>query len=300
MMPKQNQRFSWPIPGAVEPGILSGDPGRHGLSTAAAAAGWLSTLRLAAQICEFVRAALANPSVVRNLEALGRGHEQAVRGGEGTGPDRLFELDGAAPEDARVLAFMALRISAREHQEEVARRRLARLIHELAKLRAPSSLVVSRRAQALLSELDKDDGMKAAVSSAAVSAKLNRNGEELTPILMAASTRESEACEKLVEIARQIARNLPTSRGRPPDYPSTLYRLLAADYQDQHPGSDRGYTYRSGLGEFGEEADYTDELTKAMRIALGRPKWNPTAARRKIRKEGHVRLGDLAREKSGI
>lgn len=101
-------------------------------------------------------------------------------------------------------------------------------------------------------------------------------GQEFVSLLGEASAGVSGREDRLFAIAAEIARLLPTAKGRTPRFETSLHAAFLQVSDEL--GGRHGYTYSDLI------ADYTDAATTATRVELSDPRFNPTAARQALKR----------------
>jgi hypothetical protein len=203
------------------------------------------------------------------------GLAQAVERVEATHPvegyEPLFFADGYDPLEARFLAVVALALGRKLREENLAEKRLAGAIAALSKARGRGSLSISRRAKRLEEALSPL--VEALLSKAWAMASLPDSFHMLETLVALAIDRDPDACQRLTEIASALRPGLRDPRGRVPSLESATHQIFL---ELREKGA---YTYDDLLG------DRTDVATKATRIAMHAPDFDPRPAQRRQRKE---------------
>jgi hypothetical protein len=186
------------------------------------------------------------------------------------GYEPLLLADGYDPLEARLFAAVILRTGQRLHQEKLAEQRLAGAIAALGDAQGRGSLLISRRAKKLGEALGPS--VEVSLREAWAMAGLPHSFNLLEKLVAMAMDREADACQRLTEIARALRPELRDSRGRVPSLESATHEAFLALREKG------AYTYDDVSG------DMTDAATRATRVAMNAPNFDPRPAQRRQRR----------------
>ena len=158
----------------------------------------------------------------------------------------------------------------RLQEEKLAEQRLAGAIVVLAETHGRGSLVISRRAKKLGEALGPS--VEVSLREAWAMADLPHSFNLLEKLVAMAMDRDADACHRLTEIARALRPGLRDPRGRFPTLESATHEALLALREKG------AYTYDDVSG------DMTDAATRATRIAMNAPDFDPRPAQRRQRR----------------
>jgi hypothetical protein len=151
------------------------------------------------------------------------------------------------------------------------RRALGTALRKLKAATGGTTLVISRRARALLETLDRypAGGLTAiAIRESGLVLTL----DEFREIVLRASTRDQQACEQLGNVVPPIFQHFPKARGKALSAPTATHALLLMLLHDS--GNPQAYTYDYGAD------DFVDPATLATRRAFEQQRFSPCRARR--------------------
>ncbi len=187
------------------------------------------------------------------------------------GYEPLLLADGYDPLEARFLAAVTLTTGQRLQEEKLAEQRLAGAIAALAEAHGRGSLVISRRAKKLGEALE-GPSVEVSLCEAWAMAGLPDSFHLLEKLVAMAMDRDADACQRLTEIARALRPGLRDPRGRVPSLESATHEALLALREKG------AYTYDDVSG------DMTDASTRATRVAMNAPDFDPRPAQRRQRR----------------
>jgi hypothetical protein len=209
----------------------------------------------------FVQALLTLAAAIRHVQS-----EPAIPGIEA-----LLIERGDEPLQARVMARVIHICGERWARERTEiEKPLAGVLRRLADEAKATPPVVSRRAKALQQWLDRGDDVDVFFRDWLEEAGSRLSTQDLREITMLAANRDESACQRLVEIAEALAPYLPDPRGRRVSTGTGVHLFLIL-----HFGSS---SYRPAYTWSDEKEDFVDPLTKATRLFLGDPYFDPRPA----------------------
>jgi len=167
---------------------------------------------------------------------------------------------------ARFIVFTGVRWA--EERVEI-EKPLSGLLRRLCKSR--TSAVVRRAADKLRIWLDRDEAASL-IGTWLQDGDLPLWAHDLRQIAASAVNRDENACERLVEIANALLPYLPEPRGRPVSRGTGIHLYLLSWFTS--PTRTPAYTWDPVAG------DFVDRLTKATRILLNDPNFDPRPAYR--------------------
>ena len=202
---------------------------------------------------------------------LGRALEEIGRSPPIEGYEAFLIEQGRDPFESRFLARVLIKCGAESCREQAAERKLASAIGRLVKCHDRSPLVISRRAKSLRLVLNKA-AVEAPLGEALATAGFAGAMDSLKELIDQAVNRDTAACRQLIEISQALHPHLADPRGRAPTVASATHELLLDLLK-------RTFTYDP------IEGDFTDGATRATRVAMYSPNFDPRPAcrRRKLR-----------------
>lgn len=198
----------------------------------------------------------------------------------GTGPEFAgFEahfVDLGMPQyEARIIAFLLPKFARQLELQRIAERAASSYLREIAA--GGSSLKLSRRAQALQQQSLHKRPLKGAIDRACTSASC----EDFWLLIDRASYCDEAACVSLAEAASMLVKELPKPQGRPFKPENLMHEILLFLRDDM--GLTSGYTCREHPTDLAGH-EFSDPQTRATCKALGLKYFNPTSARRNLKK----------------
>ena len=210
------------------------------------------------------------PWLLEDLRALGATLERIQSEPSIPGIEELFIRQGHEPLCARLMARFIVFTGVRWAEERVEiEKPLSGLLRRLCKSR--TSAVVRRAADKLRIWLDRDDAASL-IGTWLQDGDLPLWAHDLRQIAASAVNRDENACERLVEIANALRPYLPDPRGRPVSRGTGIHLYLLSWFTS--PTRTPAYTWDPVAG------DFVDRLTKATRILLNDPNFDPRPAYR--------------------
>jgi hypothetical protein len=185
------------------------------------------------------------------------------------GHEQLLIDLGHHPLLAKVIAYAVQNLGRRWAAEWNETRRQLAIIRQLSRMSSATALVISRRAQKLRLLFD-DGAAKTLIELAVKQSNLRLTLNEISQIVRLAENRNETACRRLVCIAQKLVISLPDSRGRSISEQTGVHRSLLGFLGDL--GHPTGHTWCAMLD------DFSDPLTRATRLAVGDPDFNPRYA----------------------
>ena len=152
---------------------------------------------------------------------------------------------------------------------------LASVFRQISKHAGARPFIISRRARALQILLHRGEG-DVFINRALEQGSSLLSTETLRDITARAVDGDETACYRLVEIARNLVPYLPDPRGRRVSRGTGIHLFLVSHLSfSGHPSA---YTWSD------EKDDFVDPLTRATRVLLGDPDFDPRPAYRLYRK----------------
>jgi hypothetical protein len=186
--------------------------------------------------------------------------------------EELLIDSGCKREFARFMSMVAFKLGTSLADEiNSERRALGTALRKLKAATGGTTLVISRRARALLETLDRypAGGLTAiAIRESGLVLTL----DEFREIVLRASTRDQQACEQLGNVVPPIFQHFPKARGKALSAPTATHALLLMLLHDS--GNPQAYTYDYGAD------DFVDPATLATRRAFEQQRFSPCRARR--------------------
>jgi hypothetical protein len=240
---------------------------------------WAAARRLLEQVVGRAESFLA--SATPGLLAWGKFIDSLSQEPEAPGHEKLIlEQPGTNLLTAKLMT-RGVRQLGKVLADEINQGRQVRAIaDEIAKTKACSPLVISRRARRLR-ELCDLDGAKVAIPTAAQKAGLSVDLTEFNQLLQSACARDETACRELGQTVARLAPHLPEKSGRPISV-ETCTHLMFQLYLE-HVGLRSSYTYSEI-----EDGDYVDPVTHATRLAVNKPRFSPRYANRLRKNKARV------------
>ena len=184
---------------------------------------------------------------------------------------------GHHPLAARILAGNLLRLGRQRLEEICADRKLASAVFGVVKAKNATPLVISRRARPIMAALDDWLAMPA-LRDAWAKAYLPETESSFRQLVERAMERDAAACS---ELAVALKPYLADPRGRIPSVATLTHELLLTIV-------DRAYTYDP------IDDGYNDPATRATRVALNAPTFEPRPARRRQKARQKRRIPSVA------
>jgi hypothetical protein len=186
------------------------------------------------------------------------------------GVEELLLTKGYEPIHARLAARLIVALGAQWARDRVEiEKPLAGVLRGLSKKTQGKSHTLMRNAKRLQTWLDRDDA-KAFVATWLEEAGLPLTVEDVRQIAALGGNRDETACERLVEIAKALLPHLPDPRGRPVSSGTGVHLLLL--FYISTPAYRPSYTWRD------VESDFVDPVTRATRVLLNNPNFDPRPA----------------------
>ncbi len=205
------------------------------------------------------------------MRLLAQAVEQLENAAPVKGYEPLLLADGYNPLEARFLAAATLTTGQRLQEEKLAEQRFAGALAALAEAQGRGSLLISRRAKRLGEALE-ESSVEVPLCEAWAMAGLPDSFHLLEKLVATAMDRDADACQRLTEIARALRPALRDPRGRVATLESATHEAFLALREKG------AYTYDDVLG------DITDASTRATRVAMNAPDFDPRPAQRRQRR----------------
>ncbi len=216
------------------------------------------------------------PSLLEALIALVGLVERVVSAPPTPGIEALLIETGDEPLQARFMARVIVGCGERWAEERATiEKPLASVLRQISKHGGARSFIISRRARALqiLLHRGESDGF---INRGLEQAGSLLSTEALRDITARAADGDETACYRLAEIARNLVPYLPDPRGRRVSSGTGIHLFLVSHLSfSGHPSA---YTWSD------EKDDFVDRLTRAARVLLRDPKFDPRPACRLYRK----------------
>lgn len=191
------------------------------------------------------------------------------------GIENLLLRKGYGPLEARLAARLVVNLGAQWARERIEiEKPLAGVLRGLSKKTPGKSRTLTQWANGLLVWLDRDEA-KGCVSTWLQEAGLPLTAWDVREVAVLAGNSDKDACKRLVEIAKTLLPHLPDPRGRPVSTRTGVHLFLL--FYITTPAYRPSYTWSD------IESDFVDPMTRATRVLLNDPNFDPRPACRLAR-----------------